>query len=85
MVGHVLGRFSPDETEAVEKSLAQAQDAVNYALANGLAAAMNRFNTDPDKAAKKKKNQPKPDQPQNAEANSAPEPETPERTNQTPS
>jgi len=81
MVGHVLGRFSDDETEAVEKSLAQAQDAVNYALANGLAAAMNRFNTDPEKAARKKKTQPKPDQ--NAEAKSAPATETPEQTNQT--
>ena len=68
MTGHVLGRFAPDETAAVEKSLAHAQDAVNYALAAGLAAAMNRFNTDPAKA--KKKNQPTPDTEEKAAADS---------------
>lgn len=85
MTGHVLGRFAPDEIPVIEKSLAQAQDAVNYALANGLAAAMNRFNTDPEKAAKlkKKTQKPKPDPDQPAEAEPAPDSETPDHPNQT--
>jgi PTH1 family peptidyl-tRNA hydrolase len=79
MTSHVLGRFDSDETEAVEKSLAQAQDAVEYALASGLPAAMNRFNTDPEKAAKKK---PKTDPEQIADPKSALAREKPEQ-NQT--
>lgn len=84
MTGHVLGRFDPDEIPAVEKSLAHAQDAVNYALSAGLAPAMNRFNTDPAKAGKKKPIS-KPDQEQNAGVEPAAARETPEQRNHTPS
>lgn len=57
MVGHVLGRFSKEESDALEKSLARAAEAVNYALSSGLAAAMNRYNQNPDAPAKKPKQQ----------------------------
>jgi PTH1 family peptidyl-tRNA hydrolase len=80
MTGHVLGKFDSDETEAVEKSLAQAQDAVEYALASGLSAAMNRFNTDPVKAAKKK---PTTDPKQIADPKSVIARENPGQNNQT--
>ncbi len=56
MVGHVLGRFDASEKAEMEKSLARAEDAVNYALSRGLGAAMNQFNEKP----KKPKKQPKP-------------------------
>lgn len=44
MVGHVLGRFSEEEREELEKVLAIAADGVNCALSSGLDAAMNEFN-----------------------------------------
>ena len=44
MTGHVLGKFSPDEREAVETGLDRALQAVNYAQIHGLQAAMNQFN-----------------------------------------
>lgn len=44
MVEHVLGRFSPEEAEEVEKVLAFAQDGVDCSLSAGLETAMNRFN-----------------------------------------
>lgn len=53
MVGHVLGRFSPEEKGEMEKVLANASDAVSCALASGLDAAMNRYN---QKAKTRKKN-----------------------------
>ena len=51
IIGHVLGRFDPDERAELEKSLECAVDAVNCALSAGLPAAMNRFNQDPEKEA----------------------------------
>ena len=84
MTSHVLGRFDSGETETLEKSLAQAQDAVEYALACGLSAAMNRFNTDPGKTAKQKITT-KPDPIQIADPESATARETPGQSNQTPS
>lgn len=45
MTGHVLGRFRPDEREAVENALARAADAVQLALSQGVATAANHFNT----------------------------------------
>jgi PTH1 family peptidyl-tRNA hydrolase len=45
MVGHVLGRFSEDEREALENTLASALDAVQLARSQGFAVAANRFNT----------------------------------------
>lgn len=51
-IDHVLGRFDPAENETLEKSLARAIDAVDCALSAGLAAAMNRFNQNPEAAPK---------------------------------
>jgi len=44
LVGHVLGRFEPEEKEDLEKTLAIAVEGVSYALDFGLDSAMNRFN-----------------------------------------
>lgn len=54
MVGHVLGRFSPEEIESLEKNMAHAAEAVNCALSTGLAPAMNRFNQNPSTAPRPK-------------------------------
>ncbi len=43
-VGHVLGRFAPDEHEQLEESLVRAVEAVNTAQRLGLQAAMNAYN-----------------------------------------
>lgn len=48
MIDHVLGRFDPAEHETLEKTLATASDAVECALSSGLAAAMNRYNQNPE-------------------------------------
>lgn len=44
MVGHVLGKFSPDERPDMENALARAADAVQLALSDGLEAAANVHN-----------------------------------------
>ncbi len=44
LVDHVLGRFGPFEEAGIEKSLECAADAIKYALAHGVGAAMNLFN-----------------------------------------
>ena len=44
MVDHVLGKFSEEERNDLEKVLANAEDGVNCALSSGLDTAMNRFN-----------------------------------------
>lgn len=44
LVDHVLGRFSADEMESVEKVLANAAEGVDCALSAGMGEAMNRFN-----------------------------------------
>ncbi|MCP5539106.1 MAG: aminoacyl-tRNA hydrolase [Akkermansiaceae bacterium] len=54
IIGHVLGKFSDAESADLEKILARAEEAVNYALSAGLAAAMNRFNQKPAKARRPK-------------------------------
>lgn len=41
---HVLGRFLPDEREAVEATVSRAADAFEFANAHGIDAAMNQFN-----------------------------------------
>ncbi len=43
-IGHVLGRFAPEERETVELALARAVEAVHTARQKGLPAAMNTFN-----------------------------------------
>ncbi len=45
MVGHVLGKFSPDERPVLENTLATAHEAVQLARSQGLAAAANRYHT----------------------------------------
>ncbi len=45
MVGHVLGRFAPDERPVLENTLATAVGAVQVARSQGLATAANRFHT----------------------------------------
>ena len=42
MVGHVLGKFSPDERPQLENTLATALDAVQLARSQGIAVAANR-------------------------------------------
>ena len=44
LVGHVLGKFSADEHPTLTEAVTRAADAVEYLLANGFEAAMNRFN-----------------------------------------
>ena len=46
-VSHVLGRFTDAEQPAVADALRRAADAVECLLAEGIATAMNRYNTDP--------------------------------------
>ncbi len=43
-VEHVLGRFAPDERDTIQAALGQAADAAECWLAEGIDAAMNRFN-----------------------------------------
>jgi hypothetical protein len=47
LADYVLAPFAADEAEILEKSLQDSVDALEYALASGLEAAMNRFNSDP--------------------------------------
>lgn len=45
MVGHVLGKFSPDERPLLENTLATAHEAVQLARSKGIAAAANQYHT----------------------------------------
>ncbi|MES2476740.1 MAG: aminoacyl-tRNA hydrolase [Verrucomicrobiota bacterium] len=45
MVGHVLGKFAPDEKLLLENMLATAMDAVQLSRSQGIAVAANRFHT----------------------------------------
>lgn len=45
MVGHVLGKFSPDERILLENTLATAREAVQLAHSQGIATAANRYHT----------------------------------------
>ena len=54
MTGHVLGRFRPDEREAVENALARAVEAVQLAASQGVGRAANAFNVR-EKPPKKQK------------------------------
>ena len=47
LIDHVLGRFRPDEREAMDASLDLAADAVEYALREGFENAMNVYNRGP--------------------------------------
>lgn len=48
MVGHVLGKFHPDERELFEYTLAKAGEAVQLACSQGVAAAANHYHTRPN-------------------------------------
>jgi PTH1 family peptidyl-tRNA hydrolase len=48
LVGHVLGRFRPEEQELFENTLAMALEAVQLARSQGIAAAANRYHTSPN-------------------------------------
>ncbi|MEI6668991.1 MAG: aminoacyl-tRNA hydrolase [Acidobacteriota bacterium] len=50
LADHVLARFDPDEAEEVARAIARAADAVETFLAEGIEAAMNRFNRADDSA-----------------------------------
>jgi PTH1 family peptidyl-tRNA hydrolase len=43
-IGHVLGRFAPEERDACEESLARSLEAITMAQCLGLPAAMNAYN-----------------------------------------
>src|SRR5207253_1892495 len=45
LVDHVLGGFRGSERDLIDQAIDRAADAVECALANGIEAAMNRFNT----------------------------------------
>ena len=62
-VDHVLGRFSDDETPAVNDAIRRAAEAVECLLSDGIDIAMNRYNTDPPPEKPETHEQPeKPDQ-----------------------
>jgi peptidyl-tRNA hydrolase len=44
LADHVLGRFAPDESQAVEDTVARAADAVETWISDGLPKMMNLFN-----------------------------------------
>jgi len=44
-VGHVLGRFEPDERPVIEQTVARAADAVRCWIERGVEVAMNAFNS----------------------------------------
>jgi peptidyl-tRNA hydrolase, PTH1 family len=45
--GHVLGRFSPEEKQAIEDAVLRAADAAETFAGEGIDAVMRRFNADP--------------------------------------
>jgi len=53
--GYVLGKFTGSEREEMEKRVARAADAVNYALSHGLTATMNAYNEQSEAGQTKKK------------------------------
>ena len=59
-VGYVLGRFTQEQTEALQPALKRAADAAECWVASGTTEAMNRFNTPEQKKPRERK--PKPGQ-----------------------
>lgn len=53
LVGHVLGKFSLEEREVVENTLARAAEAVQLAVSDSVHSAANEFNTRTPKKPKK--------------------------------
>lgn len=56
----VLGKFTKQEQPEVELMVAQAADAVRLWCQGGIQAAMNRYNSDPEREPPKKKERPSP-------------------------
>ena len=44
MTAHVLGRFTAEEMAVLDETVSRAVEAIEFAQANGLPAAMNKFN-----------------------------------------
>jgi PTH1 family peptidyl-tRNA hydrolase len=44
LIGHVLGKWGPDELPVVREQTERATDAIRFILSEGIDAAMNRFN-----------------------------------------
>lgn len=65
MVGHVLGKFSPDERPLLENTLATALEAVQLARSQGIATAANRYHTrtNPPPSQSDESQIPRPDRP----------------------
>lgn len=60
MIGHVLGKFTPEERPLLEETLAKAEEAAFVTLKEGFQAAANRFNVKKEKKEKKPKPEPPP-------------------------
>ena len=71
MIGHVLGKFTPEERPLLDETLAKAEEAAFVALKEGFQAAANRFNVKKEKKEKK----PKTERPQAEEEPSPAKPE----------
>ncbi len=54
MVGHVLGKFAPDERPLLEECLARAEEATVMMIKEGFQAAANKFNVKKEKKPRKK-------------------------------
>ena len=54
MVGHVLGKFAPDERPLLEESLTRAEAATVLMLQEGFQAAANKFNVKKEKKPRRK-------------------------------
>ena len=54
MVGHVLGKFAPDERPLLEECLAKAEEATVMMIKEGFQAAANKFNVKKEKKPRKK-------------------------------
>jgi peptidyl-tRNA hydrolase, PTH1 family len=63
LAGHVLGRFGPEEKQAILDAVTRAADAVEVFASEGIDIVMNRFNADPAGPAKELSD----DEPGNAE------------------
>ena len=57
MVGHVLGKFAPDERPLLEECLAKAEEATVLMMREGFQAAANKFNVKKEKKPRRKPEQ----------------------------
>ena len=63
MIGHVLGKFTPEERPLLDETLAKAEEAAFVTLKEGFQTAANRFNVKKEKKEKKPKPEPQPEPP----------------------